>query len=296
MTAITVDNLGVWYPLFRRQRTTLTRWLLTRSRQQKRAQVYWALHEVSFKAAAGKILGLIGRNGSGKSTLLRVLAGIIQPDIGRVTVQGKVSTLMSIGTGFKPDLTGRENAILNAVLLGLSRKEIEARLDEVIDFAELEEFIDMPVRTYSSGMRARLGFSVASVVQPEILLLDEVLGVGDAAFRQKSQVLMQEMLSQARTIVVATHDPAFVRQSCHHVLWLEKGRVAAFGAPTEVLPHYLDFCQTSANQAATHKRQLTGTSVSSNRETPSNDLNVSTNARVLVSPATDEQEAPRREP
>jgi ABC-type polysaccharide/polyol phosphate transport system ATPase subunit len=219
-------------------------------------QVYWALRDVSFTAAAGKVLGLIGRNGSGKSTLLRVLAGVIQPDTGSVTVQGKVSALMSLGAGFKSDLTGRENAILNAVLLGLSRKEIEARLDEVIEFAELEEFIDMPVRTYSSGMRARLGFSVASVVQPEILLLDEILGVGDAAFRRKSQALMQEMLNQARTIIVATHDPSFVRQTCHRVLWLEKGRVAAFGAPTEVLPCYLDFCRVSAKQASTHKRQM----------------------------------------
>jgi len=295
MTAITVDNLGVWYPFFRRQRTTLTRWLLSRSRQQARPQVYWALREVSFTAAAGKVLGLIGRNGSGKSTLLRVLAGIIQPDIGRITVQGKVSALMSIGAGFKSDLTGRENAILNAVLLGLSRKAIEARLDEVIEFAELEEFIDMPVRTYSSGMRARLGFSVASVVQPEILLLDEILGVGDAAFRQKSQALMKEMLGQARTIVVATHDPSFVRQSCHHVLWLEKGRVAAFGAPTEVLPRYLDFCQTSANQVLIHKSQAIGTSVSPERTTSANDLHESTNASISVSPATGEREAPRRE-
>lgn len=256
MHAITVDNLGVWYPFLRRQHTTLAQWLFARSRQQAQPRVYWALRDVSFTATAGKVLGLIGRNGSGKSTLLRVLAGIIYPDTGRVSVQGKVSALMSLGTGFKPNLTGRENAILNAVLLGLSRKEVEARFDEIVDFAELEEFIDMPVRTYSSGMRARLGFSVASVVQPEILLLDEILGVGDAAFRQKCQTLMQEMLSQARTIVVATHDPSFVRQSCHRVLWLEKGRVAAFGAPTDVLPRYLDFCRTSAKQASIHKRHM----------------------------------------
>lgn len=256
MSSITVENLGVWYPFFRRQRTTLTGWLWSRSRQQEPAQVYWALRDVSFTAAAGKVLGLIGRNGSGKSTLLRVLAGILQPDIGQVTVQGKVSTLMSLGAGFKSDLTGRENAILNAVLLGLSRKEIEARLDEVIEFAELEEFIDMPVRTYSSGMRARLGFSVASVVQPDILLLDEVLGVGDAAFKRKSQAVMQDMLSRARTIVVATHELSFVRHSCHRVLWLEKGRVEAFGAPTDVLPRYLEFCRASVKQASPRKQHL----------------------------------------
>lgn len=257
MIAITVDNLSVWYPFFRRQPTTLVQWFFSRSRQQESPRIYWALRDVSFTAAAGKILGLIGRNGSGKSTLLRVLAGILQPDTGQVTVQGKVSTLMSLGAGFKGDLTGRENAILNAVLLGLSRKEIEARLDEVIEFAELEEFIDMPVRTYSSGMRARLGFSVASVVQPDILLLDEILGVGDAAFKQKSEVVMQEMLSRAQTIVVATHDMSFVRHSCHHVLWLEKGRVEAFGAPTDVLPHYLDFCRTSSQQALPRRLRLT---------------------------------------
>ncbi|MGE0683311.1 MAG: ABC transporter ATP-binding protein [Candidatus Binatia bacterium] len=262
MIAITVDNLGVWYPFLRRQRTTLTRWLLSRSRQQESPQIYWALRDVSFTAATGKVLGLIGRNGSGKSTLLRVLAGILQPDTGQVTVRGKVSTLMSLGAGFKADLTGRENAILNAVLLGLSRKEIEARLAEVIEFAELEEFIDMPVRTYSSGMRARLGFSVASVVQPDILLLDEVLGVGDAAFQQKSQAMMQEMLSRAQTIVVATHDMAFVRHSCHHVLWLEKGRAEAFGAPTDILPHYLNFCGASSKQASPRQQRLTESTTS----------------------------------
>ena len=296
MTAITVDNLGVWYPFSRLQRTTLLRWFFSRSRQEAQPQIYWALREVSFTAAAGNILGLIGRNGSGKSTLLRVLAGIIQPDTGRVTVQGKVSSLMSLGAGFKPDLTGRENAVLNAVLLGLSRKEIEARLDEVIEFAEFEEFIDMPVRTYSSGMRARLGFSVASVVQPEILLLDEVLGVGDAAFRQKSQALMQDMLSQARTIVVATHDPSFVRQSCQKVLWLEKGQTVAFGSPQEVLPRYLDFCQASVKQASLHKRRITGSPVSPNRKTPSDNLAVSTNNSTSGSPPTSTREDSRREP
>lgn len=251
MWAIAVEDVAVWYPFVRFQRMSLREWVLSRPWRRRPKEVFWALRDVNFALKEGEVLGLIGRNGSGKSTLLRVLAGIIQPDVGRVTVQGRVSALMSLGAGFQVDLSGRENALLNAAFLGMSRKTIEARFDEIVAFAELEEFIDMPVRTYSSGMRARLGFAIASVIEPDILLLDEILGVGDVAFRQKCQNRMQEMLANARTIVVATHDVSFARQFCGQILWLEKGRVAGFGPPAEVLPRYLDFCRAPANERLT---------------------------------------------
>jgi ABC-type polysaccharide/polyol phosphate transport system ATPase subunit len=254
--AISAENIGVWYPFIRRQKTQLRDWLSLQFRLWRQKQIFWALQGISFSVKEGEVLGVVGRNGSGKSTLLRVLAGVLQPDTGRLDIHGHVSALMSLGAGFQPELTGRENVLLNATFLGLPRRTVEARFDEIVAFAELEEFIDMPVRTYSSGMRARLGFAIASVVEPDILLLDEILGVGDAAFRQKSQERMKEMLLNARTIVVATHDASFAHQFCQQVLWLEKGRMAAFGAPTDVLPRYLDFCGTSAKQASTHKRHL----------------------------------------
>jgi len=197
-----------------------------------------ALKDVSFTVPQGTVLGIIGPNGAGKSTLLRLIAGIYRPTSGRIMVHGRVSALLNLGLGFHPELTGRENIIIGGLAMGLSRREIMKKMEEIIHFAELEDFIDAPVRTYSSGMYMRLAFSVAVNVDPDILLLDEVLAVGDASFAEKSRRRMDEFKKQGRTILIATHDLVTVKSWCHQALWIDKGEVRAIGKPTDVINMY----------------------------------------------------------
>jgi lipopolysaccharide transport system ATP-binding protein len=199
-----------------------------------------ALRDVSLSVRRGATLGIIGRNGSGKSTLVRIIAGIYRPDAGRVITEGRVSALIELGAGFHPEFTGRENIYINGIILGLSKKEIRRRFDEIVHFAGLEEFIDSPVRTYSSGMYMRLGFSVAVHVDPDILLVDEVLAVGDEAFVRKCLEKMDEFKRQGKTIVVAGHDLLLVERWCDTAVLLEEGRVSAHGFPPEVVAAYRD--------------------------------------------------------
>ena len=201
---------------------------------------FHALRDVSFRVARGETMGIIGRNGSGKSTVLKLIAGVTAPSEGEVFVYGRVSPLIELGAGFHPDLTGRENVFLNASILGMSRKEVLARFDEIISFAELWEFVDTPVKRYSSGMYIRLGFSVAVHSEPEILLVDEVLAVGDAAFQEKCLAKMQEFRSQGVTIVLVSHSMELVEEFCERALLLNGGGVLADGAPTEVVKRYTD--------------------------------------------------------
>lgn len=204
-----------------------------------RSQEFWALREVSFELHAGEVLGLVGRNGAGKSTLLRVLSGVYAPDEGTVEIHGRVGALLSLSAGFNAQLSGRENIVLQGLLLGLTLEEIRSKEEEIIRFAELEEFIDEPVATYSSGMRARLGFAVASVMDSDILLIDEILGVGDQAFREKSQTAILEMIRSGRTVVLASHSMSTIKELASRVLWLDRGRVAGLGSPDEIIPAYL---------------------------------------------------------
>jgi len=197
-----------------------------------------ALRDVSLAVPRGATVGIIGRNGSGKSTLVRIIAGIYTPDAGRVSAEGRVSALIELGAGFHPEFTGRENVYINGIILGLSKKEIARRFDEIVHFAGLEEFIDSPVRTYSSGMYMRLGFSVAVHVDPDILLVDEVLAVGDEAFVRKCLEKMDEFKRQGKTIVVAGHDLLLVERWCDAAILLEEGRVTAEGCPPEVVAAY----------------------------------------------------------
>lgn len=213
----------------------LVRGHLLRRREKRYVE---ALKDVSFSVPAGTVLGIIGPNGAGKSTLLRLIAGIYRPTAGRIIVNGRLSALLNLGLGFHPELTGRENIIIGGLAMGLSRREIKSRLDEIVAFAELEEFIDAPVRTYSSGMYMRLAFSVAVNVDPDILLLDEVLAVGDAHFTEKSRARMEEFKRQGKTILLVTHDLATVENWCHQALWLEGGKVQALGDPEEVVSGY----------------------------------------------------------
>ncbi|HEY8491265.1 MAG TPA: ABC transporter ATP-binding protein [Dehalococcoidia bacterium] len=200
---------------------------------------FWALRDVNLEVRRGEALGVIGHNGSGKSTLLRLMAGLARPTEGAVRVQGRISPLLELGAGFHPQLSGRENLIVNAVLLGLRRREALERMPEIIAFAELEEFIDQPMRTYSQGMYMRLGFAVAVHVEPEILLVDEVLAVGDADFQAKCFAHIERLRAAGVTIVLVSHDLAAVERFCERAVLLQHGRMAAEGAPREVIDQYL---------------------------------------------------------
>lgn len=209
--------------------------------RRKRAsyESFWALKGVSFQIPKGITFGLIGENGSGKSTMLKIMANILRPQKGTVDLTGKVSALLELGAGFHPDLTGRENIFLNGSILGLTRKEISARFDDIVEFSELRDFIDTPVKTYSSGMYVRLGFAVAINVEPDILLIDEILAVGDEAFQRKCLNKLYELKNAKKTIVMVSHALESVRSICDEAVWLEHGQVRALGPARQVVDAYL---------------------------------------------------------
>jgi len=202
-------------------------------------QTLWALRDVSLEVREGELLGIIGHNGAGKSTLLKILSRVTRPSTGEVELRGRVGSLLEVGTGFHPDLTGRENIFLNGAILGMRRAEIARKFDEIVAFSELEKFIETQVKFYSSGMYVRLAFSVAAHLEPEILIMDEVLAVGDAAFQQKCLDKMNDIRRQGRTIFFVSHNMPAVTRLCRRVVLLEAGRVAADGAPHEVVNRYL---------------------------------------------------------
>lgn len=226
--------LGGRYSTFRR---ALGQGLRGRARP---AEYVEALSDVSLDVPRGMTLGIVGRNGSGKSTLLRIIAGIYRPDEGRVVTHGRICTLIELGAGFHPEFSGRENIYVNGLVLGLTRREIRDRLDDIVRFAELEAFIDAPLRTYSSGMYMRLGFSVAAHVDPDILLVDEVLAVGDEGFVQKCLAKMDEFKESGKTIILAAHDMLLVQRWCDGAVLLDGGRVRAEGSPSDVVATYRD--------------------------------------------------------
>lgn len=207
----------------------------------QRSETFWALKDVSFDVKFGESVGLIGRNGAGKSTLLKILSRITRPSRGKVTLYQRVSSLLEVGTGFNTELSGRENIYLNGSFLGMSISEIEQKFDQIVAFSEIEQFIDTPVKYYSSGMFVRLAFSVAVHLTPEILILDEVLSVGDAGFQQKSQAKMKELLGSDTTIILVSHDPQAIRDICKRAIWLEKGVIREDGPSTAVVEQYLEF-------------------------------------------------------
>lgn len=199
------------------------------------------LKGISFDIEKGDILGIVGRNGSGKSTLLKLITKIIYPDSGNIKINGKVSSLIELGAGFHPDMTGRENIYINASIYGLTKKEIDSKLDTIIKFSELEEFIDSPIRTYSSGMYMRLAFAVAINVEAEILLIDEILSVGDANFQAKCFKKMQELKDSGITIVIVSHDLNTMKKLCNKVIWIESGKIKRSGNPSEILKEYIEY-------------------------------------------------------
>lgn len=254
--AIRVDRLSKYYRIgkpqaeYRTLRDVLTDSFISRIRRVGRkaagqsdsgvdAGLFRALDDVSFEVRHGEVLGVIGRNGAGKSTLLKVLSRITEPDSGSVEIYGRVASLLEVGTGFHGELTGRENLYLSGAILGMKRAEINRKFDEILAFAEIEQFIDTPVKFYSTGMYLRLAFAVAAHLEPEILLVDEVLAVGDAAFQRKCIGKMSETAKAGRTVLFVSHNMPAVTQLCQKVLWLERGRIRTIDSPEEVVREYL---------------------------------------------------------
>lgn len=199
---------------------------------------FWALKNVSFEVDRGEVVGIIGHNGAGKSTLLKVISGILKPTGGELEVHGNVVPMLELGSGFDHDLTGRENIFLNGSILGYSEKYLKEKYEQIVEFSELGKFIDVPIRNYSSGMLMRLAFSIATVVQPEILIVDEILAVGDAAFQEKSKARMLELMSGGTTVLFVSHSLEQIREMCDRVIWLEHGQIKAIGATKEICDAY----------------------------------------------------------
>lgn len=231
-----LTDVGVWYQLHKKK-VSLKQALLT-GRFHAKPRVLWALRNINLTFHRGQTIGIVGPNGAGKSTLCLVLARILTPDEGQAIVRGQTTPLFGLGTGFNPDLTGRANIYLYAAFLGIPRRELDGKIDDIINFAEIGDFIDEPLFTYSTGMRARLGFSVAAILEPEILILDEVFAVGDRMFRAKSRKQIMSMMRKSKLIVIVSHSTAFLRRTCTHCLWLDRGECKMFGEAAKVLTAY----------------------------------------------------------
>ncbi len=236
--AITLEDVSVryWVPSERVNtfKEYMIRWVQGKIKQHS----FWALHHIDLTINKGEVFGLIGRNGAGKSTLLKTVARVLRPTLGRVRVVGYVVPLLELGAGFHPELTGRENIYLNGAMLGYTRAQMDEKFGRIVEFSELGEFIDVPMRAYSSGMWARLGFAIAVDDQPEILIVDEILGVGDEAFQKKCAMRIDEYRSQGTTILLVSHNSDLVESICQRAAWLDHGTIKAMGRPNEVLDSY----------------------------------------------------------
>jgi ABC-type polysaccharide/polyol phosphate transport system ATPase subunit len=241
--AVKVENLSITYRTTFERVPTFKNAIVRFGRGQRAVREIHALQNVSFDVPNGTALGIIGNNGAGKSTLMRAMSGILPPNEGRIEVNGRISPLLSLGVGFNANLSGRENIILGGLASGLSRKAVEARAEEVTAFADLEEFIDAPMRTYSSGMYSRLAFSVAVHMDPDILMIDEALSAGDATFKTKAAAKMAELRTNARAMFLVSHSLASIKQLCNDAIWLHKGQLMMRGTPEEVTAAYTKFVQ-----------------------------------------------------
>jgi ABC-2 type transport system ATP-binding protein len=249
-TVIDAVDLGVRYSLRLTRKNTVRQTFTNMFKRREGPKDFWALRDVSFRLVSGESLAIIGPNGAGKSTLLQVLAGIIVPSSGRISVRGRISSLLTLGAGFDPELSGRENILLAGAFMGMSDAELRERVEHIVRFADIGEFIDASIKTYSSGMRARLGFAIATSVDPDVLLLDEVLATGDQVFRAKSRARVGELVKLAKGIVLVTHDMTWVTEYCNRAILLEKGRIVLEGEPQEVVAlHQEHSAQAKARQA-----------------------------------------------
>lgn len=239
--AIAVRDLGIRFFLSHYRNPTVHSGLVRFLRGRRKPEEFWALRHVSFEVPVGSVLGIIGSNGSGKSTMLRVLSRILAPDEGEIEIRGRVSSLISLGAGFQPNLSGIENIFYNGMLLGLSRAEIDRKLQSIVEFTDLGDRIDTPIGTYSSGMRARLGFSIAIHVEPEIVVVDEVLAVGDAKFKEKCKTKFEELFARGATVVMVQHSMEAILELCAQCLWIDRGTLRMAPAePEDVVRAYLE--------------------------------------------------------
>lgn len=239
---ISVDNVSMKFNLGIEKNFSLKLWfinLFSPKKQKKENQDFWALKNVSFHVNKGEVIGFIGTNGAGKSTLLKVVAGVLKPTEGQVTVNGNICPMIELGAGFDMELTARENIFLNGAVLGYSKEFIEKKFDDIVSFSELEDFLDVPVRNFSSGMVARLAFSIATIVDPEVLIVDEILSVGDIAFQKKSENKMRSMIEGGTTVLYVSHSVDSIKALCDRVVWLEHGHVRKIGDAKTVCEDYV---------------------------------------------------------
>ena len=235
---IEVKNVSMSFRMSQDRIQSIKEYLVALIKGKLKYKDFWALRDVSFSVHPGEVLGIIGHNGAGKSTVLKVISGILKPTSGSVSVHGNIVPMLELGSGFDFDLTGRENIFLNGAILGYSRKFLNEKYDDIVAFSELGEFIEMPLRNYSSGMITRLAFSIATVVNPEILIVDEILAVGDESFQRKSRQRMMELMSGGTTVLFVSHSLEQIREMCDRVLWLDHGQVKMIGEAQEVCDAY----------------------------------------------------------
>ncbi len=236
---IEVNDVSMAFTLANDKITSLKEFIVKLIKRQLKFKKFESLKHVSFYVEKGEVVGLIGHNGAGKSTMLKIISGILKPTEGSVKVGGNIVPMLELGSGFDMDMSGRENIYLNGSILGYSKKFIDEKYNDIVSFAELEEFIDVPIRNYSSGMVARLAFSIASAVNPEILIVDEILSVGDMNFQQKSFARMQEMMSGGTTVLLVNHDIEAIKRMCNRVVWIEKGELVKVGDAQSVCDEYV---------------------------------------------------------
>lgn len=237
---IKVDNVSMRFNLGIEKNFSLKLFFINlfKPKKKDKKQEFWALKDVSFEVKQGEVIGFIGSNGAGKSTMLKVIAGVMKPTKGKVEVHGNICPMIELGAGFDMDLTARENIFLNGAVLGYSKSFIEEKFDEIVDFSELRDFLDVPVKNFSSGMTARLAFSIATVVEPEILIVDEILSVGDMAFQAKSEAKMKSMIGGGTTVLYVSHSIESIKSICSKAVWLEHGQVVKIGPAEEVCNEY----------------------------------------------------------
>jgi ABC-2 type transport system ATP-binding protein len=236
--AISLENVGVCYRTPGERFYTFKEYVIRWLQRRVRPRDFWALNNVNLHIYRGETFGLIGSNGAGKSTLLKLAARVLRPTTGRVVVVGHTAPLLEFGAGFHPELTGRENIFLNGAILGFSHRQMEEKFERIVDFAELWDFIEAPIRTYSSGMIARLGFAVATDIEPDILLIDEILSVGDESFQHKSAARMQAFRDRGATILLVSHDMSTIEEICHRAAWIDHGQIQEIGPVSEVIRTY----------------------------------------------------------
>ncbi|WP_145028178.1 ABC transporter ATP-binding protein [Paenibacillus sp. Y412MC10] len=237
-TVLEVNNVSMRYRLPTEKITSVKHFLIKKLKREIKYEDFFALREVSFSVEKGEVFGIIGSNGAGKSTLLKVISGILKPTQGEVKRKGNIAPLIELGAGFNGDLSGKENIYLNGLILGYSRKFIDQHIDEIIQFSELEKFIHTPLKNYSSGMKARLGFAIATIVKPDILIVDEVLSVGDINFRKKSEAKIMSMIKDGTTVLFVSHSMSQMEKICDRVILLDSGQIVSSGLPQNVIEHY----------------------------------------------------------